>query len=609
MEERHGGGEAGARSEVSWSLITVSFNSADALHEHWAAPLPDGVEWLVVDNNSSDRSVDVARSLGARVLALDENLGFGAANNIGFRAARGRYVAFVNPDVMIDFESLPVLEAAVLHGGGLVSPQLTFNGGALQPNGRRAPSFSNKLFSRLGRRRAINRYHVYAGAGESVYVAWFIGAAVVAAREDFARLGARGPWDERFFVYYEDSDLGLRAWRAGLPVRVIGDARWKHSWSRDTMRLNFRPWMLELASMAKFYSRYPDLIIGSGRSGFRPHHGRWGTKVEERTLDRREPVEISLCLTVLNEAATIATFLAALERQTLQPEVVIVADGGSSDDTLAILRAWRPPSGTRLVVIEAPGANISEGRNRAILEAETEWIAVSDAGTDLMPDWLERLSEEMKPGVSVVSGFFEPQPGTVMASTIGAVITPLVSEVEPETFLPSSRSVAFRRQVWGDAGGYPEWLDYCEDLIFDLQAKRNGATFAFAPTAIVRWDARPTLAAFGRQYYRYARGDGKAGLFLRRHVVRYGAYAVGAVLISIAWRCRSGWATAALCAGGAAYLTKFFRRVHRRRGTVVRNPIAAFLLTPVVVVVGDVAKMFGYPVGLAWRRQRRGAER
>lgn len=604
MKDDHGDGGAGARDEVRWSLITVSFNSADALREHWAAPLPEGVEWLVVDNDSSDRSVDVARSLGARVLALDENLGFGAANNVGFRAASGEYIAFVNPDVTIDFDSLPILEAAVLGGGGLVSPQLTFDGGSLQPNGRLAPSFSNKVFSRLGRRGTIDRYHVYAGAGERIYVAWFIGAAVVAARADFARLGTHGPWDERFFVYYEDSDLGLRAWRAGLTVRVIGDAKWEHSWSRDTMRMRLRPWMLEFASMAKFYSRYPDLIIGSGRSGFRPHHGRWGT-AEERTPDRHEPVDISLCLTVLDEAATIATFLTAVERQTLKPKAVIVADGGSSDGTLEILRAWSPPPGTRLVVIEAPGANISEGRNRAIREADTEWVAVSDAGTDLMPDWLERLSDEMQHGVSVVSGFFEPQAGSVVASTIGAVITPLVSEIEPRTFLPSSRSVAFRRQAWADAGGYPEWLDYCEDLIFDLQVKRNGASFAFADAAIVRWDARPTLRAFGRQYYRYARGDGKAGLFPRRHVVRYLAYTVGAALIAIGWRRRSGWAMAALGAGGAAYLAKFVRRVARRRGTVVRNPIAAFLLTPVVVVVGDIAKMLGYPVGLVWRLRQR----
>lgn len=212
------------------------------------------------------------------MLEMDANVGFGAASNVGFRAARGDLIAFVNPDVEVDFTALATLEIAIRQDGGLVAPQLTFDDGSLQPNGRLLPSLVNKVLSRIGVRRVIERYHVYAATGESVYVVWFIGAAVASTRHELNRLGAPGPWDERFFVYYEDSDLGLRAWREGMTVRVVGDARWRHSWSRDTVRFRIRPWLRELSSMAKFYARYPDLVVGSGRWRFGSVRRRWGTR-------------------------------------------------------------------------------------------------------------------------------------------------------------------------------------------------------------------------------------------------------------------------------------------------------------------------------------------
>ena len=52
---------------------------------------------------------------------------------------------------------------------------------------------------------------------------------------------------------------------------------------------------------------------------------------------------------------------------------------------------------------------------------------------------------------------------------------PTRDEVDPATFLPSSRSVAFRKAAWAAVGGYPEWLDYCEDLVFDLSLRERGA--------------------------------------------------------------------------------------------------------------------------------------
>jgi len=312
---------------------------------------------------------------------------------------------------------------------------------------------------------------------------------------------------------------------------------------------------------------------------------------------------VTVIMTVLNEESGLPAFLDSLTSQTLQPDEVVVTDGGSTDRTVELLRNWSNSTGMRIRVIEAPGANISEGRNLAVSEATTEWIAVTDAGTVLAHEWLESLMRKVSGDVDVVCGFFEPLEGRSFSAALGATITPLLGEIRPSTFLPSSRSVAFRRDAAIDAGLYPEWLDYCEDLVFDLNLRASGKRFVFAGEAIAKWDARPNMRAFFRQYYKYARGDGKADLWVRRHIVRYSAYAFGIVLVVLSF---AGFATVTiplLVIGTAMYLRTYVSRVLHRRYTLGGTTMRALLMVPAIVVTGDMAKMIGYPVGVRWRAQ------
>ena len=66
--------------------------------------------------------------------------------------------------------------------------------------------------------------------------------------------------------------------------------------------------------------------------------------------------------------------------------------------------------------------------------------------------------------------------------------------VDPERFLPSSRSVAFLKADWAACDGYPEWLDYCEDLVYDLALRERYGQFAFAPRALVHFRPRSSWA-------------------------------------------------------------------------------------------------------------------
>ncbi len=311
--------------------------------------------------------------------------------------------------------------------------------------------------------------------------------------------------------------------------------------------------------------------------------------------------EATLILTVLNEGNSIGGFLETLGAQTVIPREVVVVDGGSTDDTVALLNAWDAPAGCQIRTIVRPGANISEGRNEAIRHATFERILVTDAGTTLNPDWVALMlgTFDLPESPDVVCGFFTATGESFIERAIAHTITPTVSEIDPGTFLPSSRSLGITKAAWELVGGYPEWLDYCEDLVFDIRMKELGLTFSFAGDALVTWSARPNLTSYMKQYYRYARGDGKAGLWRKRHVIRYTAYAVGVLLaVGMVWQ---PWLGLALAVGAIAYMQKFWRRVVRSRSGSMASMAAELVLVPVIVVAGDLAKMIGYPVGLRWR--------
>ena len=133
---------------------------------------------------------------------------------------------------------------------------------------------------------------------------------------------------------------------------------------------------------------------------------------------------------------------------------------------------------------------------------------------------------------------------------MGATVLPALEDVDAATFLPSSRSVLFRRAAWQRVGGYPEWLDYCEDLVFDLALQAAGLRVRVR-AAGHRLVSAARLAggvSFGSTTC-YARGDGKADLWRERHAVRYATY-----LGAAAWPCAA--AGRGCCWWSAAWSTR-----------------------------------------------------
>ncbi len=316
-------------------------------------------------------------------------------------------------------------------------------------------------------------------------------------------------------------------------------------------------------------------------------------------------MHVSLVATVLNEAHSLPRLLDSVAAQSRHPDEVVICDGGSTDGTIAILEAEdRFP----LRLLQQPDANISQGRNKAIENAAGEIIAVTDAGVRLDSKWLEKIVAPFEQGETpVVAGFFRPDPRTTFETAMGATVLPELQDVHPEQFLASSRSIAFRREAWDAVGGYPEWLDYCEDLVFDFRLRAKYGPFVFAPEALVYFRPRPDLRKFVLQYYRYARGDGKADLWRTRHAIRYMTYLLVGPLIGAAGLLDSpAWWALYLIAGPGMLWVPWRRLTRMWNHLPPFGKLQAVLLVPLIRVAGDIAKMMGYPAGLWWRWHHRG---
>ncbi|MBC7262144.1 MAG: glycosyl transferase family 2, partial [Chloroflexi bacterium] len=136
--------------------------------------------------------------------------------------------------------------------------------------------------------------------------------------------------------------------------------------------------------------------------------------------------------------------------------------------------------------------------------------------------------------------------------------------------------------------------------------RAQGYRFIFVPHAIAYFRPRSNLRAFFKQYYRYARGDGKADLWRKRHAVRYGTYLIALPLL--AWLCirRSLlWGIPLALGAAIMFWTPYKRLWPMVKPLPATEKLKAIGLVPIIRVTGDIAKMLGYPVGVYWRLRHR----
>jgi len=234
------GSSGGPLGGAAVSLVVVLHDSAGPLPALLASlgRLPVPPQLVVVDTGSTDEGPALARAAGAEVVALEENPGFGAANNAGIARARHPVTVLLNPDCELLDGSLARLAArAAEPPERLWVPRLLETDGSVQRSAHPLPGTVGALLPALAHPpilpRALRERAEPYRAERPRSVGWAIGACVAAPTATLRRLG---PFDPRHFLFFEDMDLCLRARAAGVPTVLDPSVRIRHLGGHATRR-------------------------------------------------------------------------------------------------------------------------------------------------------------------------------------------------------------------------------------------------------------------------------------------------------------------------------------------------------------------------------------
>lgn len=214
------------------SVVIVTYNSAhviDGLLDSLPAALgASSATTVVVDNSSTDDTVDVVRRRGDCLLVQAPNFGYAAGINRGVAASPGNGpILVLNPDIRLAPGSVEEMAAALDDAGvGIVAPRILDSDGRLAPSMRREPTLLRTIgLGGTHRPRFAEYVDDPADYAMRQTCDWALGAALLVSRECHESLGG---WDESFFLYSEETDLCLRARDRGLRTVYVPEASATH---------------------------------------------------------------------------------------------------------------------------------------------------------------------------------------------------------------------------------------------------------------------------------------------------------------------------------------------------------------------------------------------
>jgi len=280
-------------SVVEVSIVIISFNTCELLRDCLNSALAESeslsTEILVVDNDSADGSAAMVEAEFPQVLLLrsEVNLGFGAANNVALRQARGRYFVLLNSDAFFTpgalvraIEHMDEMPSCGLGGGLLVGRNQEW-----QPSARCFHSLLTDaivltgLSDKFPRSKLLGRMNrTWADESQSAKVDWVPGAFAIIRPSALDQVGL---FDPDFFLYYEEVDLCLRMKQAGMEVWYWPDVVVTHFGGQSSKKL----------TSLEFSTRAAQVVLWRMRSTllyYRKHHGSQAllAKWLEKTLYR-----------------------------------------------------------------------------------------------------------------------------------------------------------------------------------------------------------------------------------------------------------------------------------------------------------------------------------
>lgn len=316
----------------------------------------------------------------------------------------------------------------------------------------------------------------------------------------------------------------------------------------------------------------------------------------EARAEMRESVRtgISWVIPVRNESSSVKELVEGISRQTLQPDEVIIVDGGSGDDTVARLKELTVDLPC-FSILEVDQATPGKGRNIGIEAARYDWIALTDAGTRIPANWLEEFSKvrEQHPEYDVIYGHYEP----IMESrfdewaSLAYVPAPL-ERGNGAARGPSTASMILRRSVWEQIGGFPD-LRASEDRLFMEQIEKQNFSIGWAPNAVTYWHIQHDYQSTFRRFYLYSMHNVWAG---RQNTWHYGVlriYSVMALFMILAILIHPAWVLGAT----GIWIARVYKMIWSKRGCHsifwTLNPIR-FAGVSTVLLILDTAMFSGW---------------
>jgi N-acetylglucosaminyl-diphospho-decaprenol L-rhamnosyltransferase len=259
---------------IDLSIVIVNWNVCDLLGHCLHSilqPSTPSLEVIVVDNASTDGSVDMVRAEfpSVRLIANADNRGFPAANNQGIVAAQGRYVLLLNPDTKVVEDALATMVTfADEHPDvAVVGPQLWNADGSVQSSRRRLPTLATALFESTWLTpyapKSLLRHYYMLDTPDDVTqdVDWVDGAALMARREAIEQVGLM---DEGFFMYSEELDWCQRFGQAGWRVVYLPAARIIHYRGKSSEQVVAAGHIHFQTSKVRYFRKYHGRVVAEG---------------------------------------------------------------------------------------------------------------------------------------------------------------------------------------------------------------------------------------------------------------------------------------------------------------------------------------------------------
>lgn len=232
--------------QIDLSIVILNYKSNNMVKECLRGIKSVGVdlkyEIIVVDNGSGDGVGKMLQENFPEVkfIASSENVGFAAGNNIGIRAAIGRYILIMNPDIAVFSGSLEALVRYMDENSrvGIAGPKLLNPDRSVQFSVYRFPKRVTPIYRRTplgstaGGQRELQRYLMKDWDHEEAReVDWLLGACLIVRREAMREVGL---FDERYFLYFEDTDWCRRFWEVGWKVAYVPSSTMVHFHRRES---------------------------------------------------------------------------------------------------------------------------------------------------------------------------------------------------------------------------------------------------------------------------------------------------------------------------------------------------------------------------------------